>query len=104
MLLLYIIIIIIVIVIIIEKQHQAAVKGTKSLGGQKKRKDSKTRKRSEEKEPSFNSAFLFPARKRKAVTLSVTTGIDHPTEENPGNQYRQRLGGQTRPRVHPKLT
>ena len=51
-----------------EYPKQVALKGTISLGGQEKRKDTKTRKsRSEEKVVGFSSTFLFPVRKRKAV-------------------------------------
>ena len=53
--------------------QQAALQGAISLGGQEKRKDSKTRKsRSEEKVTGFSSAFLFLARKRESVTQGGT--------------------------------
>ena len=46
--------------------------------GVQKRKDRKTRKSiNEEKMVSFSSAFLFPARKREAVTQVGTRGIDY---------------------------
>ena len=50
-------------------------KGKERGGGQEKRKDRKTRKsRSEVKVMSLSSAFLFPARKREAVTQVGTRG------------------------------
>ena len=62
---------------------QAAFKGKGNIsqdGGQKKKKDRKTRKRkSEKKGIGFSSASPFPARKQESFTQSGTTGIDHPT-------------------------
>ena len=49
------------------------------MGGQKKRKDKKTRKsRSEEKMVGFISTSLFLTRKREAVTKDGTRRIYHP--------------------------
>ena len=48
-------------------------------GDEEKMKDRKTRKSmNEEKAVSFSSPFLFPARKREAVTQCGTKGIYHP--------------------------
>ena len=61
------------------RPQQAALKGTLSLGSQK-RKERKTRKsRSEEKVVSYSSVSLFLARKMEAVTQDRTRGIEHPT-------------------------
>ena len=63
-------------------------------------KDRKTQKsRIEEKVDGFTSASLFPTRKQEAVTQGGTIEPrDRPpdSEENPGSQCRQRLGGQAR--------
>ena len=55
------------------KGKQAALTATISLGGEEKRKDTKTWKsRSEEKGVGFSLASLFPARKWEAVTQGGT--------------------------------
>ena len=61
-------------IIIKEYLQQAALKGTISWRSQEKRKDRKSRKRSEEKVMGFSSASIFPSREREAITQGGNHG------------------------------
>ena len=89
---LLLLLLLLVIIIVIININLIALKCTISLGSQK-RKDRKTRKsRREEKVMSFNSASLFPEKKREPVTQGGTRVLDNRCGGKPRETVSSKVG------------